>query len=100
MDFFEFVLIVLFAFVLPIVILTSALDYKKKKLEIERGAGEGLRLGELKALLAEVVREANEPLVERIDALDERRLPAHDPENDDEEFADRPAERTLGRPLG
>lgn len=114
MEFFEFLVVFFMAFVLPVTIVKSILDYKSKRLEIERSEGAGLRLGELKAMLAEVVREANEPLVERIEALEveafgQARLTEHEAGFDEEEFDDefdemaddlfegRSADRTLGR---
>ncbi len=106
MEFFEFLVVFFMAFVLPVTIIKSVLDYKSKRLEMERESGGGLRLGELKALLAEVVQDANEPLLERLDALERELLPAHEEAEDQEEYEEdyegdlfegRSAERTLGR---
>lgn len=102
MEFFEFLIVFFMAFVLPVTIIKSILDYKSKRLEVERASGEGLRLGELKQILAEVVREANAPLVERVEALEQERLPEYEAEEEDYEddlFEGRSAERTLGRRL-
>lgn len=109
MDFFEFVVAISITVLLPITIVKTVLDFKRAKLEAERGleTGEGLTVGELKRMLAEVVREANTPLVERIEALeesapaltsspdayDEREMPY------DEEDLESEAEKTLGRRL-
>ena len=120
MEFFEFVLVLSITVLLPLTLLKTVMDYKKSKLEAERGpgleTGAGVTVGELKKMLAEVVREANEPLVERIEALEREREERPSPEshgtpeshgiladveNDewDDEWAerDREAEKSVGR---
>lgn len=105
MEFFEFVFIFSLTVLLPIVILRTVLEFKRSKLEAARGLGdgEGITAGELKRMLAEVVREANAPLVERIEALerDDEALPAvhDDPYSDEELDLENEAEKTLGRRL-
>ena len=113
MEFFEFVFVFSLTVLLPIVILRTVLEFKKSKLEAARGlgAGEGVTAGELKRMLAEVVREANAPLVERVEELEHRAQiePSAtesyldtDAEYDDPdaEFdAEAEAEKTLGRRL-
>lgn len=78
MEFFEFILVLSITVLLPLTILKSVMDYKKSKLEAERNVGEhaGLTVGELKKVLGDVVREANAPLIERIEALEREGLPA------------------------
>ena len=75
MEFFEFVLVFSMTVLLPLTIFKTVMDYKKSQLEAERGVGEntGFTVGELKKMLAEVVREANEPLLERIEELERER---------------------------
>ena len=75
MEFFEFVLVFSITVLLPLTILKTVMDYKKKQLESERGVGEsaGVTVGELKKMLSEVVREANQPLLDRIDELERER---------------------------
>ncbi len=103
MDFFEFVLVFSLAFVLPITIFKTVMEHKRKRLEVERGSSEGITVGEVKAMLAEVVREANEPLAARVERLERGALPLHGPDEfydpDDPAFGDE-AERTLGRRVG
>lgn len=80
MEFFEFVLVFSMTVLLPLTILKTVLDYKKAQLKSKNQEGEqaGFTVGELKKVLADVVREANEPLVERIEELERERdgLPA------------------------
>lgn len=112
MEFFEFVLVISLTVGLPITILKMVMEYKKSQLEARRGLGDatGVTAGELKRMLAEVVREANAPLVERIEELEHRAeivSPASDRYLDtdtefgeDAEFdAEAEVERTLGRRL-
>ena len=104
MEFFEFVLVLSITVLLPLTILKTVMDYKKSRLEAERGTGEaaGVTVGELKRMLAEVVREANAPLVERIEELERERDPLP-PAGDlfvgaDENVGEGDeAEKTLGR---
>jgi hypothetical protein len=72
MEFFELVLILSITVLLPITIVRSVVGFKKSKLEAERGLGAeaGITVGELKKMLADAVREANAPLVERVEALE------------------------------
>jgi hypothetical protein len=54
-------------------------EIELKEIELERerlGAGGGMTLGELKRVLREVVEEANEPVLRRLDALERLALPA------------------------
>jgi hypothetical protein len=108
MEFFEFVLVFSITVLLPLTVLKTVMDYKKSKLEAERGAGEntGFTVGELKKMLSEVVREANEPLIERIEELERERNGLPSPRNSDlfvgvEEDAETgvedEADKTLGR---
>lgn len=112
MEFLEFILILSITVLLPMTIVKTVMDYKKSKLEAERdrglGAGAGVTVGELKKMLAEVVREANAPLVERIEALEREReeLPSPEPhglladvEDVEAEWVehDREAEKSVGR---
>ncbi|MEM1044150.1 MAG: hypothetical protein AAGI91_16195 [Bacteroidota bacterium] len=99
---------------MPVAIVKSVLDYKRKQLELERGEGAGLSVGELKRMLGDAVREANEPLAKRVEALEveafgEARFSEYEAGFDREELNDqiddladellddRPASRTLGR---
>lgn len=107
MEFFEFVLVISLTVGLPITILKMVVDYKKSKLEAERGTGEstGVTAGELRKMLVEAVREANAPLVERIEELERERsgLPPSGSRDllvgvDDETTGDEDeADKTLGR---
>jgi hypothetical protein len=112
MEFFEFVLVLSITVLLPLTILKTVMEYKKSQLESERKTGDaaGVTAGELKRMLAEVVREANAPLVERIEELEhraeiappasDRRLDTDADYGDDEAFdAEAEVERTLGRRL-
>lgn len=109
MEFFEFVLVFSIVFVLPLTILKTIMDYKKAQFKAERSGiaeREGVTAGELKRLLREVVEEANQPLLERIEGLERERsgLPPSaslDPLFDAEEemSLDDEAEKTLGRRL-
>ncbi len=77
MDFFEFVFSL--CVVLPLVIFKSIMDVKRQQIEADRmqvTEGQGLTMGELKRALREAVEEANEPLIERIESLEQRALPA------------------------
>ena len=70
------------SFLIPIVFFTIialivkwSLDYSKWKLQHDSGgppADSSLRTSELKALIREAVEEANEPLAQRLDALEAR----------------------------
>lgn len=65
------VLGIIFGFVALIV--KMGLEHDRQKLEARQGAGEGsLKTSELKALLREAVAEANAPLVERLERLEDR----------------------------
>lgn len=77
MDFFEFILAISITVALPLVLIKSILDYKKEKVRALAGTHvEGaLRVGELRQIVREAVEEANAPLVERIDALEQGILP-------------------------
>ncbi|MEP0548035.1 MAG: hypothetical protein ABJF88_13960 [Rhodothermales bacterium] len=112
MEFFEFVLVISLTVGLPITILKMVMEYKKSQLEAVRGKGDaaGVTAGELKRMLAEVVREANAPLVGRIEELEhradiappggDRYLDAEAGFGEDAEFdAEAEVERTLGRRL-
>ncbi len=97
MEFFEFVLIFSMLFVLPLTIMKTVLDYKKAKgrAQESEGEGAGVTAGELRRLLREAVEEANAPLLDRIDELEARMLPAA--LDDEEDYDAAPQERTLGR---
>lgn len=71
----EEILIPLFVFSFVYLTIKLILDHKKHRL----AAGEGRSLGtsELKAMIREAVTEATAPLVERIDALEDRALEEH-----------------------
>lgn len=117
MEFFEFILVLSITVLLPLTVLKTVMDYKKSKLEAERERGletdAGVTVGELKKMLAEVVREANAPLVERIEALEREReelspsgphdllADVDDADGDwverDLEERDREAEKSVGR---
>ena len=70
----DFVFLVPVAFFLTIAFLVkTGLDYSRWKKEHDRGevsAGSSLGTGELRALIREAVEEANEPLLERVEALE------------------------------
>lgn len=106
MEFFEFILILSITVLLPLTILKTILDFKKNKMEASRGVSEsaGVTVGELKKMLTEVVREANAPLLERIEELERDRngLPPSGGRDlfvgvDDESVEDEVAGKTLGR---
>jgi len=108
MEFFEFVLVFSMTVLLPLTVLKTVLDYKKKQLEVQRGVGEnaGVTVGELKKMLSEVVREANEPLIERIEELERERDGLPSPrsrdlfagvEEEEVEQDEEDADKTLGR---
>lgn len=108
MEFFEFVLVFSMTVLLPLTVLKTVLDYKKKQLEVKRGVGDntGFTVGELKKMLSEVVREANEPLLERIEELERERDGLPSPrsrdlfvgvEEEELELEEEDADKTLGR---
>lgn len=109
MEFFEFVLVFSITVLLPLTVLKTVMDYKKSKLEAERGVGEntGFTVGELKKMLTEVVREANQPLIERIEELERERNGLPSPRSRDlfvgveeeevEMDVEEDADKTLGR---
>jgi hypothetical protein len=109
MEFLEFIFLLSVTVLLPLTILKTVVDYKKSRLEAERdrgpGTDAGVTVGELKKMLAEVVREANAPLVERIEALERERegLPPPEPRgllaDVEDEWAEheREAEKSVGR---
>lgn len=104
MEFFEFVLIFSFAFVLPLTILKTILDYKKARHRggTGEGSGAGVTAGELKRLLREAVEDANAPLLARIDDLEDQlslptRRDSHEDKLEPDPLEMDPQERTLGR---
>jgi hypothetical protein len=98
MDLFELIMALSVAVIMPIVIVKMVLDFRRERLRAEREAREpqgSLTAGELKRLLREVVDEANEPLIRRLDMLEQIALPPYEQES---EVSDEvPAERTMGR---
>jgi hypothetical protein len=84
MDFFEFVFLISLTVLLPYAIVKNIVDYKRSRVQAERGLGEGagVTVGELKKMLADAVREANAPLVDRIEELERERegLPSAPPD--------------------
>jgi len=95
MGFFEFVWLFSLTVLLPLAIVKITTDYKRQKLEVQQAEQEvkaGLTVGELKNMLRQVVEEANEPIVDRVDHLERRLLPESEPQPLIEN-----AERTVGR---
>ena len=76
-----FIPIIIFSFILALV--WMIISYSKWKIQHKQQTGQGtdnsLGLSELKAMMREAVEEANEPLLERIETLEEELRRAETP---------------------
>lgn len=94
----EFFLILAVTVILPLVILKMTLDYRRDRMRLENErppSASEFTVGQLKELINEVVVEANEPLVQRIEQLERQSVADLGPTSEGEMVS--VAERTMGR---